>query len=113
MRDQPVAGAPHLGDLVAGPVDDPVIVARADAPHARYRELPFDRLTASVIYHSGVVALAPLHASYAGVELAVRGTLLTGTPLRSNFALHVSGAASRLPYLDEMLGDEPIVIDAA
>ena len=113
MRDQPVSGATQLGVLVAGPVDDPVIVARATAAHARYRALPFDALSASVIYHAGVVALAPLHVSYAGVDVMVRGTLITGTPLRSDFALHVTGSARRLPYLDEMLGDEPIEVDAA
>ncbi len=113
MRDQPVSGVTHLGVLVAGPVDDPVIVARATAPHAQYQALPFNALSASVIYHSGVVALAPLNASYAGVDVGVRGTLIIGKPLRSDFALHVTGSARRLPYLDEMLGDEPVEVDAA
>lgn len=113
MRDQPVSGSTQLGILVAGPVDDPVIVARATAPHARYRTLSFEALAASVVYHSGVVALAPLHASYAGVDVVVRGTLIIGAPLRSEFAVHVAGSARRLPYLDEMLGDEPVEVDAA
>ncbi len=113
MRDQPVSGVTQLGVLVAGPVDDPVIVARATAPHARYRALPFDALSAGVVYHSGVVALAPLNVSYAGLDVVVRGTLVIGKPLRSDFALHVAGSARRLPYLDEMLGDEPVEVDAA
>jgi TamB, inner membrane protein subunit of TAM complex len=113
MRDQPVAGATQLGVLVAGPIDDPVIVARASAARARYRALPFDALSAGVVYHAGVVALAPLRASYAGLDVVVRGTLVTGTPLHSTFALHVTAPASRLPYLDEMLGNEPVEVDAA
>ena len=39
--------------------------------------------------------------------------LNTGRHLRSQLALHVAGTADRLPYLDEMLGSEPIVIDAS
>ncbi len=111
-RDQPISGKATLGVLVAGPIGDPVIVARANAGRALYRNLPFDRIAASVVYHANVVALAPLRASYGGISLEARGTLHTGAHLRSRFAVHVAGPANRLPYLDEMLGDEPIVIDA-
>ena len=112
-RDQPISGETTLGVLVGGPVGDPVIVARANAPHALYRNLPFDGVAAGVVYHANVVALAPLRASYGGVALGVRGTLHIGKHLRSQFAVHVVGPADRLPYLDEMLGKEPIVIDAS
>jgi len=112
-RDQPISGKATLGVLVAGPINDPVIVARANGARALYRNLPFDRIAAGVVYHANVVALAPLRASYGGIALEVRGTLHTGTHLRSRFAVHVAGPADRLPYLDEMLGNEPIVIDAA
>ncbi len=111
-RDQPISGKVTLGVLVGGPIGDPVIVARANGARALYRNLPFDRITAGVVYHANVVALAPLRASYGGIAIAVRGTLRTGAHLRSEFAVHVAGPANRLPYLDEMLGDEPIVIDA-
>jgi hypothetical protein len=111
-RDQPISGKATLGVLVQGPIGDPVIVARANAAHAVYRSLPFDAVAAGVVYHANVVALAPLRVSYGGVSIGVRGTLNTGKHLRSEFALHVTGPADRLPYLDEMLGNEPIVIDA-
>jgi len=111
-RDQPISGKATLGVLVGGPIGDPVIVARANAGRALYRNLPFDRVTAGVVYHANVVALAPLRASYGGISIGVRGTLRTGAHLRSEFAVHVAGPANRLPYLDEMLGDEPIEIDA-
>ncbi len=111
--DQPISGAANLGVLVNGPVDDPVIVARVDAARARYRELPFDSLAASVVYHSNVVALAPLRVGYSGVALGLHGTLELGRHVRSRFAVHLVSSAKRLPYLDEMLGDEPILIDAA
>jgi hypothetical protein len=90
-----------------------VIVARANAAHALYRNLPFDGVAAGVVYHANVLALVPLRASYGGVALGVRGTLHIGRHLRSQLAVHVEGAADRLPYLDEMLGKEPIVIDAS
>ena len=112
-RDQPISGETTLGVLVGGPIGDPVIVARANAAHALYRNLPFDGVAAGVVYHANVVALAPLRASYGGVALGVRGTLNVGRHLRSQLAVHVAGPADRLPYLDEMLGKEPIVIDAS
>ncbi len=112
-RDQPISGKASMGVLVAGRIDDPVIVADARSPLARYRDMPFDRLRAGVVYHANVVALAPLQASYSGMDLAIRGTLHIGTPLQSRFAVHTVGPASRLPYLDEMLGNEPIAVDAA
>ena len=112
-KDQPIAGRTSLGVLVEGPIDDPLIVAKANAPRARYRTLPFDALDANVIYHSGLIAFAPLGASYGGVGVRIRGSLTLGKHLRSQLALHVAAPAGRLPYLDEMLGQEPIVVDAA
>ncbi len=109
---QPIAGKAHLGVLVHGPMDDPVIVAKVTAPHASFRTMPFDALSAGVVYHSNVVALAPLAVRYAGIAIAARGTLQIGEHVNSTFALHVSGPASRLPYLNEMLGDEPFLLDA-
>ncbi len=112
-RDQPISGAAQLGVLVNGAIDDPVIIAHVTASRAWYQALPFKDLSARVVYHSNVVALAPLNVSYAGLALGADGTMQIGRPLRSQFALHVSGSANRLPYLDEMLGDEPFVVDAA
>ncbi len=112
-RGQPISGAARLGVLVHGPIDDPVIVARVSSPKARYRELPFDSLNAGVVYHSNVVALAPLSVGYGGMALRVAGTMNVGKRLLSRFAVHVTGQANRLPYLDEMLGDEPVIVDAS
>jgi hypothetical protein len=111
--DQPISGRAHLGVLVHGPIGDPVIVAHVNAAHAYYRAMPFERLAAGVVYHSNVVALEPLRARYGGLEVGVRGTLLIGAHVQSRFALHVTGPANRLPYLDEMLGNEPMLIDAS
>ena len=112
-RPQPIAGAARLGVLVHGAIDDPVIVARVTAPHASYRAMPFDGLAAGVVYHSNTVALAPVRVGYGGIAVRVDGTMEIGRHLHSRFALHVEGPASRLPYLDEMLGPEPVVVDAA
>jgi len=112
-RDQAISGNAHFGVLVHGRIDDPVIVARVTAPHASYRAMPFDALDAGVVYHSNAIALAPLRAVYGGIALGVRGTMQLGDHVLSRFTVHVAGSASRLPYLDEMLGDEPIAIDAS
>jgi TamB, inner membrane protein subunit of TAM complex len=112
-HDQPISGMATLRVSVRGPVDDPVILAQVNAPRARYRSIPFDALAASVGYHSNVVALAPLQLGYGGTALRVHGTLQLGAHIRSRFAVHLTGSANRLPYLDEMLGNEPIVVDAS
>ncbi len=111
-RPQPISGAARLGVLVHGPIGDPVIVAQVDAPRAHFRDMPFEALAARVVYHSSVVALAPLQVRYGGVSIGARGAMHVGPHVQSLFALHVRGLASRLPYLNEMLGDEPIVFDA-
>lgn len=113
-RDQPVAGRIDLGVLVEGPVDNPLIVAKGVAPHASYRGLPFDALDAGIVYDDNDVALMPLHAYYGGTEVGIRGIMATGGPhVQSELALHMVARADRLPYLDEMLGREPLLVDAA
>lgn len=112
-RGQPISGGARLGVLVNGRIDDPVIVARVNAERAFYRALPFESLAAAVVYHSNVIALAPVRVAYGGIAVRVDGTMTVADRLRSKFAVHVEGPASRLPYLDEMLGAEPIAIDAS
>ena len=112
-KKEPISGNIALGVLVQGPVGNPMIVAHGVAARAVYRQVPFERLDARVIYRDNVVSLVPLHAVYGGTDVAIRGALLIGKHLRSDIALHMTGSAQRLPYLDEMLGDEPIVVDAA
>ncbi|MGA8534018.1 MAG: translocation/assembly module TamB domain-containing protein [Candidatus Tumulicola sp.] len=112
-RKEPISGIIRLGVLVEGPIDNPMIVAQAGALHAVYRRLPFDSLTAGIIYRDNVVSLLPLHAYYGGTEVGIRGTLGIGKHLQSQLAVHIAGSADRLPYLDEMLGHEPMIVDAA
>lgn len=112
-KSQPVSGKIRLGVLVEGPIDNPIIVADANAARTVYRDLPFDGLHAGVIYHDNLVALAPLHAYYGGTEVGIHGSMVIGKQLHSEVALHVSGSADRLPYLDQMLGREPMLVDGA
>ncbi len=111
-RDQPISGGTSLGVLVEGPIENPLILARARAQRTIYRQLPFDALQADIVYHDNMLAYAPLHAYYGGTEVGIRGTMLLGQKLHSELALHVVGSADRLPYLDEMLGREPMLVDA-
>jgi hypothetical protein len=112
-RKEPISGIISLGVLVEGPLDNPIIVAQGSALHAVYRQLPFDSLNAGIVYRDNVVSLLPLHAYYGGTEVGIRGTLAIGQHLQSLLALHIAGSADRLPYLDEMLGHEPMLVDAA
>ncbi|HEY1977081.1 MAG TPA: translocation/assembly module TamB domain-containing protein [Candidatus Baltobacteraceae bacterium] len=111
-RDQPISGSTALGVLVEGPIDNPLILARARAQRTIYRQLPFDALEAGIVYHDNTLAYAPLHAYYGGTEVGIRGTMLLGKKLHSELAMHIVGSADRLPYLDEMLGREPVIVDA-
>jgi hypothetical protein len=112
-RNEPISGVIGLGVLVEGPIDNPLIVAQARAARAVYRNLPFDNLQAGVLYRDNVVGLLPLHAYYDGTDVGIRGTLAIGQHLHSLLAVHVAGNADRLPYLDEMLGHESILVDGA
>jgi hypothetical protein len=112
-RDQPIRGLITLGVLVEGPIDNPLIIAQGHAPHTVYRALPFNALDAGIIYHDNLIAYAPLHAYYGGTEVGLRGTMALRKRVHSEFAVHMVASAERLPYLDEMLGREPILVDAA
>lgn len=112
-KNEALAGDVRLGVLVEGPLDNPEIVARVHSHRAVYRKLPFDSLDAGVVYRDGTVALLPLHAYYGGTEVGIRGTMAIGKRLRSELALHIVASADRLPYLDAMLGREPMLVDAA
>jgi hypothetical protein len=111
-RNEPMRGALQLGVLVAGPIGDPIIVARASSPHVVYRNVPFDGLRAGVVYHHNVVGFAPLTAAYGTTHLWLRGVLGIGKRLTTELALHVAGPASGLPFLNRLMGEEPVRLDA-
>jgi autotransporter translocation and assembly factor TamB len=110
---EPIRGTMNLGVLVEGPLDNPLIVARGRAPDAYYQKMPLDSIDANIMYYNGRVALLPLHAYYAGTEVGARGYFdIAGPHVLSTLAVHVVASAQRLPYLDELLGDEPVLLDA-
>jgi hypothetical protein len=112
-RDEQISGIMSLGILVQGPLDNPMIVAHGHADRARYRSMPLSAVDASIVYRDGKVGIVPLLAHYAGVDVAVRGTLdVAAKHLRSDLALHATMTAQHLPYLDEMLSTEPLQFDA-
>jgi hypothetical protein len=112
-RDQPISGRIALGILVEGPIENPLIVAQGKAARTTYRQMPFTSLGAGIVYHDNLIAYAPLHAYYGGVEIGIRGTMTLGKHVHSELAVHVNATADRLPYLDDMLAREPILVDAA
>ena len=74
-KTQPVGGMTTLHVALSGSLDDPFIAIHAAAPHARYQNIPFHDMRASVAINHDVVAFIPLRASYGGVDVAVRGAL--------------------------------------
>jgi hypothetical protein len=113
-RAQPIGGPIDLGVLIQGALDNPMIVAHATSPSVHYAALPFTGLTATVIYRDGTVALLPLDASYGGIGVAIRGALgVAGPHVLSDVAVHLATTANHLPYLQSLIGSEPIVVDAA
>ena len=112
-RDQPVSGSVDLGVLVQGPIDNPMIIAQGHSRQVHYRDLAFDGLHAGVIYRDSLVALAPLHANYAGADVSIHGSMVIADKLHSELSVHVNASTDRLPYLDDMLGKEPMLVDAA
>ncbi|HTA38467.1 MAG TPA: translocation/assembly module TamB domain-containing protein [Candidatus Acidoferrales bacterium] len=112
-QKEQISGVMSLGVLVQGPLDNPMIVAHGHAVTARYRAMPLNDVDASIIYRDGKVGIVPLLARYAGTNVTVRGTLdVSGKKLISDIAVHADVAAQHLPYLDELLANEPLVFDA-
>ncbi len=112
-QKEQISGVMSLGVLVQGPLDNPMVVAHGHAVTARYRAMPLNDVDASIIYRDGKVGIVPLLARYAGTDVTVRGTLdVSGKKLVSDIAVHANVTAQHLPYLDELLGDEPLLFDA-
>ena len=109
---QPVTGAIDLGVLVEGPLGAPIVAANADATNVRFANVPLDGVRASVAYDNGSLFVAPAYARAGGANIALRGALTTDAAPHSQFALHVTAPADRLPYAGELLGAEPLVADA-
>ncbi|MGH7737313.1 MAG: translocation/assembly module TamB domain-containing protein [Candidatus Tyrphobacter sp.] len=110
---QALVGPLKIGVLVEGSLHDPLIVATVRSPRIYYRGFPFDALHANVIYHHALIALAPLQFRYGGVAAYGEGSLELGTGVRERLDLHFEAPANRLPYAGALLGEEPLVGDAA
>jgi autotransporter translocation and assembly factor TamB len=112
-RNEQIRGHMDLGVLVQGPLTHPMVMAHGHADSATYRTMPLRGVDVTVIYRDGIVAVVPLLAQYSGTNVAVRGTLdISGKHLLSDIALHAEVTSRHLPYMDEMLADEPLLFDA-
>ncbi len=112
-QKEQISGVMSLGVLVQGPLDNPMILAHGHAVTARYRAMPLNDVDATIVYRDGKVGIVPLLARYAGTNVTVRGTLdVSGKKLVSDIAVHANVSARHLPYLDELLADEPLLFDA-
>ena len=111
-KAQPVSGATTLHVGLSGALADPVIGIHADAPNAKYANVPFENMHAAVAINHGIVAFLPLRASYGGADVLVLGSLDTNAAVVSNLVVHLGAPADRLPFLGELLGSERVVGDA-
>jgi hypothetical protein len=110
-KAQPVRGPAQASALLEGPLAQPLIVAYVTSPRAFYRAVPIDDLSARVAVVNSDVIVSPLLASYSGIAAQVRGGLIAGEPLQTDVAAHISASAKHLPYLNELIPNEPIVGD--
>lgn len=111
--DQPLSGPIGLGILVAGPLSNPTVVARAQSRQIRYRGFPFDDLSAGVQYNHDVLSLSPLVTRYGAIDAVGRGTLTLGEHIHERMLLRFEASADRLPYAGAILGDQSLIGDAA
>ncbi|HVA28735.1 MAG TPA: hypothetical protein VNF68_11165, partial [Candidatus Baltobacteraceae bacterium] len=111
-HEQPVSGAADVTALVRGKLDSPEIDATLDAPAVVYDTIPMRAVHASIDYAKGIVTIAPLEADVSGARATLRGMLTLGDAVHSQLALHVDGTADELPYAGELLGTEPVALDA-
>ncbi|MHB8147706.1 MAG: translocation/assembly module TamB domain-containing protein, partial [Vulcanimicrobiaceae bacterium] len=111
-QGQPISGEAHIGLLIEGATNGPLLVANAQAPHVTYDGIAFTNMNARVALNNGVVAIAPLNVQADGARFAVGGTLTLGESVQSKLVVHAVAPADRLPYMGMVLGSEPLVIDA-
>ena len=111
-QTQPISGKIHLGILVEGELGSPTIAVHADGPHVAYSAIPIHDLHASVAYSNNVIYYAPLRARANSTDIAVTGTMTLLKRTHSLLMAHIETPADNLPYAGELLGDEPLVLDA-
>ena len=106
-------GAARLACWSNGPIDDPVIVAKVDGRPRPLSRHALRALKAAVVYHSNVVALAPVRVPTAASRCMSTERWESASISIRALRCTSKGRPSHLPYLDEMLGDEPILVDAS
>ncbi|MDP9024898.1 MAG: hypothetical protein M3N13_05985, partial [Candidatus Eremiobacteraeota bacterium] len=106
-----VTGSADVGLLVAGELAAPIVVANADGSDVAFNKIPLRDVHAKLAFYNGTLFLAPALAHASGADLTLRGTLSSGDTAHSEFSLHVSAPADRLPYAGELMGTEPLVAD--
>jgi len=118
---EPVRGDAKVGFLVYGPTSAPLLAIHGTARRVFYGGIPLDNLETHLAIGMGMLYIAPLRVDYGGAPIAAHGTLTFnvpepgsgtgGTAVASELAIHVNANSDRLPYLDELIGNEPIAGD--
>ena len=112
-QTQPVTGTADAGVLVEGDLSAPIVVASLDGARVAYGKIPLSNVHALLAFANNTLYLAPAVAHAEGADVSIGGTLQAASKVtHSEFALHVTAPADRLPYAGEVLGQEPLVADA-
>ena len=112
-QTQPVTGMADAGVLVEGDLSAPIVVATVDGTGVAYGKIPLSNVHTQLAFANDTLFLAPAVAHAEGADISLRGTLRAAkADTHSEFALHVTAPADRLPYAGEVLGQEPLVADA-
>ncbi len=112
LRGLPLSGAADVHLDIRGLLDAPHLAIAVAAPSAHYGDFPLDRVQANFALEAGHIVVARFDARYQGIPLRVRGSLVPGDHLLSEFAIHAATIGANLPYLAQLRPHEPIVIDA-
>jgi autotransporter translocation and assembly factor TamB len=111
-KAQAVRGTTNIGLLVEGRLGSPVLAVRADSERSYYRALALDNVHAAIAIAGNTVFYSPLRARYGGVDLSIHGVMGLGSHPATELALYATGSSDRMPYLNELLANEPMVVDA-
>lgn len=107
-KTQPVSGNVRVRTMIEGPISQPAIFVGIDGDRAYYGKIPLDHPNGTIGLYGGVVAIAPLRASYGGIALSVHGRLKLGKTVDSNVTVSYDAPSNRVPYLGALVSSDRI-----
>ena len=107
-RAQPASGIARVNGLIEGPIGKPLLLFGLNANRASYGTIPLQNARAIVSIYNGDVGIVPLQATYAGIDVNVRGHITMGADSQTELAINYAAPSSRIPYVSAVLPDQPV-----